>query len=97
MHAAISGPWDAEQVAEIRRREALGHGMGGSDRVARQRAAGRAGTVRERIAALLDPDTWRETGALGGGATYDESGALAEFVHSTIIVGQGAIDGGSPW
>jgi acetyl-CoA carboxylase carboxyltransferase component len=90
---ADSGPWDAH-IAEIRRREAFAGEMGGADRVARQRAAGRA-TVRERIAALVDAGTWRETGALAGLATYDDSGELADFVHSTIIVGQGRIDGQS--
>jgi acetyl-CoA carboxylase carboxyltransferase component len=80
------------QVDELRRREALAQDMGGEERVARQRAAGRW-TVRERIAALLDPGSWRETGSLAGLATYDDAGNLSEFVHSTMVIGQGAVDG----
>jgi acetyl-CoA carboxylase carboxyltransferase component len=82
----------ADQIAELRRREALALEMGGADRVRRQREAGRW-TVRERIAALLDGDSWRETGALAGVGTYDDAGELSEFVHSTMVVGQGRIDG----
>ena len=57
---AVSSGREA-QVDELRRRETLAQDMGGEERVARQRAAGRW-TVRERIAALLDPGSWRETG-----------------------------------
>jgi len=42
-----------DEIAEIRRRQALAAEMGGADRVARQRSRGKL-TVRERIAALLD-------------------------------------------
>ncbi len=70
----------AAEVDELRRREAMAQDLGGEERDARQRAAGRR-TVRERIAALLDPGTWRETGGLAGLATYDEAGELSEFVH----------------
>ena len=79
------------QVDELRRRETLAQDMGGEERVARQRAAGRW-TVRERIAALLDPGSWRETGSLAGLATYDDAGELSGFVHSTMVIGQGAVD-----
>jgi acetyl-CoA carboxylase carboxyltransferase component len=66
--------WEPE-LEELRRREALAREMGGAERVARQRASGRR-TVRERIDALFDPGTFRETGALAGVATYGgEDGA----------------------
>jgi hypothetical protein len=48
-----------EEIAEIRRRQALAAEMGGTDRVERQRSRGKL-TVRERIAVLLDPDSFRE-------------------------------------
>jgi acetyl-CoA carboxylase carboxyltransferase component len=51
--------WQPE-LDELRRREELAHQMGGEERIARARAAGRL-TVRERIALLLDPDTSRNT------------------------------------
>ena len=80
------------QIEEVRRRSELAALMGGPERVARQRAAGRW-TVRERVAALLDLGSWRETGALAGVSTYDDAGELTDFVHSTMVTGQGAIDG----
>ncbi len=44
--------WEPE-LEELRQRQALAREMGGPDKIARQRAAGRL-TVRERIGALLD-------------------------------------------
>jgi len=41
-------------VDELRRRQAMTARMGGPDKVARHAASGKL-TVRERIAALLDP------------------------------------------
>jgi acetyl-CoA carboxylase carboxyltransferase component len=49
-------------------REERARGMGGPEKVARQHAAGRL-TVRERVAALLDPGSFREVGALAGTPT----------------------------
>ena len=56
--------WDSD-IEELRRREALARQMGGADKVKRQHDAGRL-TVRERIAALLDPESFHEIGALAG-------------------------------
>jgi acetyl-CoA carboxylase carboxyltransferase component len=83
--------WEPE-LEELRRREALIAQMGGEERVARQHANGRQ-TVRERIAALLDPGSWRETGGLAGAATYDADGTLLELVPSTMVIGQGTVEG----
>src|SRR3954471_12251103 len=66
--------------------------MGGDERVARQHASGRL-TVRERIERLFDPDTFHETGAIAGRATYDEQGELEDFLPANSIVGEGRIDG----
>ena len=60
--------WE-DDVRELRRREELAKEMGGEEKVARQRAAGRL-TVRERIDALLDPASLHEVGALAGKAEY---------------------------
>lgn len=83
--------WQPE-IDEIRRRQALAQEMGGADRVARQRARGKL-TVRERIAALLDADSFREWGSLAGEGRYDADGALQEFRASSCIAGRGTIDG----
>lgn len=53
---------DKEPLEELRRRQAAIVGMGGPSRIARQHAAGKM-TARERVAALLDPDSFEEIGA----------------------------------
>ena len=68
--------WE-DEVSELRRREELAKRMGGEQKVARQHAAGRL-TVRERIDALLDPDSFHEVGALAGKAQY-EGAELTDF------------------
>ena len=83
--------WHRE-VRELRRREKLARQMGGEQKVARQRAAGRM-TVRERIEALLDPNTFREIGALAGFGEYDEQGELTDVRPSNLLFGRGDIDG----
>ncbi|HVL32298.1 MAG TPA: carboxyl transferase domain-containing protein, partial [Actinomycetota bacterium] len=81
--------WEPE-LEELRRREALARQMGGDEKVARQRAAGRL-TVRERIERLLDTDSFHETGTLAGTATYDGD-ALTEFLPTNFVIGTGRID-----
>lgn len=83
--------WSRE-IAEIRRRQALAAEMGGVDRVARQRSRGKL-TVRERIAALLDADSFREWGSLAGEGRYDADGQLTGFRASSCLVGRGTIGG----
>ena len=81
-----------EEIAEIRRRQALAAEMGGTDRVERQRSRGKL-TVRERIEALLDHGSFREWGSLAGEGRYDADGTLAGFRASSCLTGRGAIDG----
>lgn len=83
--------WDPE-LAELARRRALVGQHGGAAAVERQRAAGKL-TARERIAALLDPGSWREVGSLAGVASYDEDGSLTGLVPSNLVTGQGRLDG----
>ncbi len=83
--------WEPE-LDELRRREELARRMGGEERVARQHASGRL-TVRERIDRLLDPDSFHETGALAGRATYGADGQIEDFLPANTVVGQGRIDG----
>lgn len=83
--------WSRE-IAEIRRRQALAAEMGGADRVARQKSRGKL-TVRERIAALLDADSFREWGSLAGEGRYDADGNLTGFRASSCLVGRGSIGG----
>src|SRR6266480_3428424 len=83
--------WE-DEVAELRRREELAKRMGGEEKVARQHAAARL-TVRERIDALLDPDSFHEIGAIAGRAEYGEDGSLTEFRPANFVMGRGRIDG----
>jgi acetyl-CoA carboxylase carboxyltransferase component len=83
--------WEKD-VEELRRRQALTRRMGGDEKVARHRAAGKL-NVRERIDALLDAGTFREIGSISGKADYNEDGSLAELAPANFIFGRGRIDG----
>src|SRR5947199_4920785 len=82
----------APEVAELRRREAMAHRMGGPDKVKRQHDGGKL-TVRERIDALLDPGSFHEIGALAGRAQYGEDGAIQSFQPANFVFGRGRIEG----
>ncbi len=82
--------WKPE-LDEIARRREYALRMGGEERVARARAAGRL-TVRERIDRLLDPGSFHETGLLAGRAEYDEAGNLQGVTPSNFVCGRGRID-----
>jgi acetyl-CoA carboxylase carboxyltransferase component len=83
--------WDKD-IEELRRREALAEAMGGEERVARQKAQGKL-TARERVAALLDPGSFHETGKIAGRAEYGADNQLESFRATPFIVGRGAVDG----
>ncbi len=83
--------WKAE-IEELARRQVMAEQLGGADKVRRQHEAGKL-TVRERISALLDPDSFHELGALAGRATYDAAGALESFSPSNFLFGRGTISG----
>lgn len=83
--------WE-DEIEEKRRREALADAMGGADRVARQKAAGKL-NVRERVAALCDPGSFHEIGKIAGKAEYGADNELASFRASPFVVGRAAING----
>jgi acetyl-CoA carboxylase carboxyltransferase component len=83
--------WQPE-LDELRRREKLAHQMGGEEKIAKHHAQGRL-TVRERIEALLDPDSFHETGAIAGKAHYNEHGELTSFTPANFVCGTGKING----
>jgi len=87
----MSMTWRAE-LDELRLRERLAHEMGGADKVQRQHDGGRL-TVRERIDRLVDAESFHETGAIAGSATYDENNELKSFTASNSIFGRARIDG----
>lgn len=79
-------------VDELKQRKEIARQMGGAEKVAQQHAKGRL-TVRERVDHMLDPDTFREIGTLAGKAVYDVKGDLKSFVPSSLVTGQGKVDG----
>jgi acetyl-CoA carboxylase carboxyltransferase component len=83
--------WQPE-LDELARRRAIAAGHGGPDKVAKHRAAGRQ-PVRERIAALLDPDSFDEIGSVSGFPEYGPDGRLQRFVPANLLCGRGRIDG----
>jgi acetyl-CoA carboxylase carboxyltransferase component len=80
-----------DEVDELRRREAMAEAMGGAEGIARQRRQGKL-TARERIAALADPGSFREFGALSGAGTY-EHGELIGFTPKPAVNGMVTLDG----
>jgi acetyl-CoA carboxylase carboxyltransferase component len=85
--------WSAE-IAELRSRQAAAREMGGIEKVRIQREKGK-GNVRERIAALLDPNSFREIGSISGSAQYGPEGELIGFTPANCVIGRGRIDGRS--
>src|SRR5262249_39091272 len=83
--------WQRE-LDELRRRERLAHAMGGPDKGKRQHDGGRL-TVRERIAKLVDPESFHEVGAIAGRASYDAGNELEQLTPSNCVFGRARIDG----
>tara|TARA_X000001036_G_C20669790_1_gene802051 strand:- start:1039 stop:2586 length:1548 start_codon:yes stop_codon:yes gene_type:complete len=82
--------WNNE-VNEIKKRLSLIQEMGGKDKIKRQHDAGRS-TVRERIIALLDKNSFKEIGSLTGSSEYDEDGKLKSLLAANSVIGHGKIN-----
>ncbi|KLO60580.1 methylmalonyl-CoA carboxyltransferase [Delftia tsuruhatensis] len=83
--------WQSE-VDEIAYRRALAAKLGGEDKVARHKAAGKL-TVRERIDACTDAQSFVEVGSLTGSGQYDGLGRLTDFTPSNLIMGRARVGG----
>ena len=83
--------WD-DEIDALERRRALAREQGGADAVARQHERGR-GTVRERIAALADKDSFREYGDSAGQPELGADGSLRGFTPTNLVMGTVRIDG----
>lgn len=77
-----------DPIAEITRRREAARAQGGEQAVARQHHRGRL-TIRERIDALLDPGSFRETGPIAGTSYTDEDGT--HFTPANFVLGFGKI------
>ena len=83
--------WEPE-LEELRRRRELAEQMGGAEKVARQHSRGKL-DARARIAALVDPGSFREIGKIAGRGSYDESGEPTDRTPANYIFGRANIDG----
>lgn len=81
-----------DEVDELHRRGALAEAMGGAEKVARQHDRGKL-DARARIAALVDPGSFREIGKLAGRGSYGADGALESFAASNFIFGRADVAG----
>ncbi len=86
-----NGYW-AEKISELKKRRADAAKMGGSKNIARQHKAGRL-TIRERIAALVDADSFLEVGTLAGTGEYDDNLKIKRVTPATYVAGSARIDG----
>ncbi len=83
--------WTPE-IDDLSRRRAMADKMGGEEKVARQHGRGKM-DARARLAALVDPGSFREIGKIAGRASYDEDGHLVDLAASNFIFGRADIDG----
>src|SRR5215207_5039146 len=83
--------WQRE-IDGLTQRKTLAQEQGGAEAVARQHAQGRL-TIRERIAGLVDPNSFREQGSVAGYSEADEHGELRAFTPANYLLGFGKIDG----
>jgi acetyl-CoA carboxylase carboxyltransferase component len=81
-----------KEVDEIEKRRRLAAELGGAEAVARQHQRGRL-TIRERIDALVDADSFREQGPIAGHAELDASGSLTGFTPGNYVLGLAGIGG----
>lgn len=83
--------WQPE-IDELKHRKHLAEQMGGKEGVARHHAQGKL-TVRERIAEIADPDSFREIGVLAGAGTYGADQQLTGFTPLAEVVGVCSLNG----
>lgn len=80
------------EVNEIKKRMRLIQEMGGKDKIKRQHDAGRT-TVRQRIFALVDKNSFKEIGRLTGLSEYDDNGKLKKLTAVNSVIGHAKING----
>jgi acetyl-CoA carboxylase carboxyltransferase component len=83
--------WKPE-VDGIEQRHRLAQEHGGAEAVAKQHELGRL-TIRERIDALVDPQSFREQGPIAGHPEYSENGELISFAPANYVLGLAQLSG----
>lgn len=82
--------WE-EETQELELRRKLAMKMGGAERVERHHRSGKL-TIRERIDALADANSFMEIGKLSGNAKW-EDGRFQDIVPAPYVMGLGKIGG----
>jgi len=82
--------WKPE-LEELEERKKLAAQLGGKENIDKHHSRGKL-TVRERIDALADPDSFEEIGALTGRATYEGS-KIKSYTPSNTVMGRCDING----
>ena len=83
--------WQPEVEKILKKRE-LAKQMGGTQSVERQHERGRL-TIRERIDALVDEESFQEQGEAAGASEFSEDGSVTDFTPANYVLGLGLIDG----
>ena len=81
-----------DEVAGLAERRARAQELGGASALAKRQAQGRL-HVRERIARLVDADSFCETGAIAGHAERDARGKLRAFTPANYVLGTARVAG----
>ena len=80
-----------KEIEELKKRERLAEGMGGPEKLKRQKDNKRL-NIRERIEKLLDKNSFHEIGKIAGLAEYQKDGKIKKFLPANFIIGRGKID-----
>jgi acetyl-CoA carboxylase carboxyltransferase component len=83
--------WKSE-VDEIEARREAARAMGGAEAVERQHERGRL-TIRERLDALVDPDSLEEQGPIAGEAERDDDGRVTAFHPANYLLALARVAG----
>ena len=81
-----------KEVEELERRRELAREQGGAEAVAKQHERGRL-SARERIAQLVDKDSFREHGGIAGVSERDAEGRLTGYIPANVVMGVAQLDG----
>jgi acetyl-CoA carboxylase carboxyltransferase component len=81
-----------DEVDGIETRRQAAQSLGGAQAIEAQHARGRL-TVRERVAALVDPGSFQEQGPIAGHSEKDEQGRLTSFTPANYLLGFAKLDG----
>jgi len=82
--------WEKE-VKEIQKRRLMARQQGGEESIEKHHSRGKL-TIRERINAVLDIDSFQEHGRMTGGATLDDDGNVESFAPANYVVGIGKVN-----